>query len=353
MAGYEDDISTQLISMGCSICGRPLRDPNSIERGWGPDCDANYMFGTGTDRVSAQVEHLFDEEAAAEAIRSAPTVVPTRFVEPVRVAAKGDVATDGTVLKGGEILESRQLNIPGLREYWERKGGGADDPRAKWRHSPEVRREMVSNGVWYASRAVTFGYDEDVISAEKVDPKWLVLAAVQRFARAVGMPTVADRMTNFYGAKMRKFTEVRLKAADKRDTIIFEHSVPASHVTFRSAVGPGVSRLHAPYNVQWNELVRSNRETFFAFEKDPPYFWRYYRDGDVRRVVNMVQECFGDALSITRPAELAGDRMAKQRRRQNQAPIVDVWTGEVRWIPKSLLPNFADSARFLPLKGAR
>lgn len=332
--GYESDISTELLAVACTFCGKPLRVPESIERGYGPDCDANYMQGLGAEMVSAQMEALFDPEEAAAALRQAPDIVPTGWVEPTVVAKKGEPieTPEGLVeAKGGEILQSRPLDPGSLRDYWRKKGGDADDPSAPWRTDSGVRHALVSYGIWYASRAVTFGFDGNVSTAQKVDPRFLVVASVQRFARAVGLAGAADRMANFYAARISKVVKAKVARVEKqlRDAIIFETGVPSDHRTFsgaRRGVGPGMVRVHAPYSDQYNRLARENKDVFVAFEKDKPYFWRYFRQGDLRKVINLLQECFGDKVSLTRPMRTFQERVERSK----LVRIVDAWTGEVR-----------------------
>lgn len=332
--GYETDISTELLQVSCTFCGKPLRVPESIERGYGPDCDANYMDGLGAEMVSAKMEALFDPDEAAAALRSAPDLEPTGWVRPTRLAEAGDIidTPDGQqTAKGGEILESVPLTPGSLRAYWASKGGDADSPSARWRTDPSVRHAMVSYGIWYASRAVTFGFEASESSAQKVDPRFLVVASVQRFARAVGLTAAADRMANFYAARISKVVKAKLARVEKelRDAIIFETSIPTDHRTFagaRRGVGPGMIRVHAPYSEQYNRLARENKDVFTAFEKDPPYFWRYFHERDTRKVINLLQESFGDRPSITRKMRSQQERMERSR----LVRVMDAWTGEVR-----------------------
>lgn len=332
--GYETDISTALLQVSCTFCGKPLRVPESIEKGYGPDCDANYMHGVGATMVSERMDALFDPEEAAAALRSAPTIEPENWVEPTVIAEKGDriETPDGMqTAKGGEILESRSLRPGSLRAYWESKGGKADDPSAPWRHDSDLRARMVSYGIWYASRAVTFGFEGSESTAEKVDPRFLVVASVQRFARAVGLTRAADRMANFYAARVNKVVKAKLARVEKelRDAIIFETDVPESHTPFRRPLGPGMIRVHTPYSEQFNRLARENKEVFVAFEKDPPYFWRYFRRQDLRKVINILQSAFGDRPSLTRKMRTYQERMERSALKR----IMDAWTGEVRLFP--------------------
>lgn len=346
-AGYETDVSTVLLQVSCCFCGKPLRDPISVERGWGPDCDDNYMDGAGASGVLDQMHALFNPDEAAEAIRQAPNVRPTTWVEPLKTAKRGEPLEDGTKAKGGEILVSRPLTVSGFHDYLVARGGSPDDPQAAWRLDLETRRKLVSNAMWYASRAVTFGFEQSEVSADKVDPRFLVVASAQRLARAFGLIGAADRMANFYGARIVRVVKARLKqiAAGERDAIIFETHVPATHLTFpgaRRGIGPGMVRVHTPYSDQFNRLARENKALFVAFEKDPPYFWRYFHGDRLRDAINILQSCFGDRTSLTRTMQAPAERARRRRMKR----IVDSWTGEVRLFDVAMASQLLASDRY-------
>lgn len=365
--GYESDISTQLLRFPCGICGTFLRDPTSLERGWGPICDGKYMGGAGGAAVFQRMVEEFDVTAAAEAIRSAPSFAPTGWMEPtgkiVRRFKKGDELPNGETAMGGEIeAPTRPLNPGSLRDYWIKRGGEPDDPNAAFKvpDDVELRRTMVSNGIWYASRAVTYGFQQDVVTAAKVDPRFLVLAAVQRFARAVGLPGAADRMVNFYGAKVVKLVKLTRQAALGNAVILFEE-VPDDYKLLmwnentrrkeHTAVGPGVVRVHTPYvrsggSQEWNRLAKENRDIFFAWEKDDPYWWRYFRTKDLRQVINIAQGAFGDRLSITRAMIPKREREEFQSTTARMDLVVDLQTGEARYVDKSAARKLNSSPRY-------
>jgi extradiol dioxygenase family protein len=378
--GYEADISTQLLRMGCAICGRPLRDPISLERGWGPVCDEKFMMG-GTERVWAQMEADFNPDEAALAMREAPTVEPMRWLEPIinqetgkpyieRTFKKGEELPDGTKAQGGEIVTKTKPIRPGsLRDYWIGKGGDPDDPNAPWRTSAELRRTMVSNGIWYASRAVSFGFDGSVVSAEKVDPKWMVVAAVQRFARAVGLPGAANRMTEFYGAKMVKYIQAQTKATKKASAkkgIVFEH-VPATYQIEQwdaqarrkrvMAVGDHAMRVHVPYSQEFNNLAWENKDIFFgregekdqwsyALAKTQAMYWRYFNQRDLRQVVNIISGVFGDQMCITRKMLTVEDRKRKISERLGKVCVLDVSTGTARLFPREIADQLVSRSEY-------
>jgi hypothetical protein len=351
--GYEQDISTQLLAVRCCFCSKPLRDPTSIERGYGPDCDENYMGGFGEAAVWARMQSAFSPTEAAEAIRSAPTIEPTSWVQPSTVAERGELLEDGTKAKGGEILSGSPLRPGSLRAYWERIGGSSDSSRARWLTDPSVRHEMVSKGIWYASRAVTFGFAEHIVSAEKADPRFLVVASVQRFARAVGLDGAASRMANFYAARVLRVVKKQLKEREKlqRDAILFEtvhpeHPMdvwnPVTRRAERQIAGTLYMRVNAPYSEEFNRLARENRSLFATWEKDPPYFWRYFRTEDLRHVVNILQECFADRPALHRRMETAAERSRKARLVQ----VVDSFTGEVRLFERAQAQRLVANARY-------
>jgi hypothetical protein len=352
--GYESDISTGLLCIRCVFCGRELRRPESIERGSGDDCDAKYMWGMGADSVIGQMTHAFNEAEAEAAIATAPDVEPTHWIHPTRVAAEGqivEVDRDGEKVsikaEGGEVLESTPLRPGSLRQYWLSKGEA-------WRTSIEARQAMVSYGIWYASRAVTFGFDSDQVLNEKVDPRFMVVAAVQRFARAVGLFRAAEAMAGFYAARVVKVVKAQLKAklqeqaAAERDAIVFETDVPPQHRPYRDPVGPGMMRVRAPFSDQFNRLVRENKRVFPTFEKDGKYFWRYFHESNLREVVNICQAVFGDRMTLTRPMQTAEMRAARSR----LVRVIDSWTGEVRLFPKATAERLV-STQPVPKKKGR
>jgi hypothetical protein len=315
--------------------------------------------------------NTFDIEEAAEAIRSAPEFEPTQWMEPtgkiVRRFKKGEELPDGSTARGGEIeAPTRPLRPGSLKDYWIKRGGDPDDPRAafKDRDNIELRRQMVSNGIWYASRAVTYGFQQDVVTAAKVDPQFLVLAAVQRFARAVGLPGAADRMVNFYGAQVVKIVKMTKQAALGNAVIIFE-MVPPNHRLLiwnqntrrkeYQEVGPEVVRVHTPYvksggSAEWNRLAKENSDIFFAWEKDDPYWWRYFRQKDLRQVINIAQGAFGDRLSITRQMVPTQERQDFQRKTGSMVLVVDLMTGEARFVEKSVARRLEQSDRYKVVK---
>lgn len=334
---YASDIATIMLDVSCTFCGKPLRDPVSIERGYGPDCDAKYMSGEGAAMVGARMNAVDLEEFKA-AILMAPNVKPENWVNPTSIASKGQTLPDGAIAKGGEILSGTTLNMPGLRDYLIGHAAPQDDfeePDAEWRTVPEIRRKVVSTGVWYASRAVSFGFSGEQVSAEKVDPKHMVVAAVQRVARAAGLHSAADRMANFYAARILKDVRARYKAAESpsRDTIIFE-TLEGGHL-----------RVHCPYSDTFNRLARESR-LFTGYEKDPPYFWRVFKAENLRDVVNLLQNEYGSRQSITRKS------MSQQERRQRSymQGVVDTWTGEVRLFNSDQARKLLEHDRFQPLE---
>lgn len=343
---YKEDLATQLMQVSCAICGRPLRVPMSVERGIGPECDEKVFGGGATEAATERAIALFDEKLAEETIEAAPNVPPPEWGDPIRIASEGDELPDGTIAKGGEVLEWRPIRVPGLRDYLRSK-----DPREEWRRDVHARFSLMSKALWYASRAVTFGFGQQQVSALKVDPAHEVVATCQRLARAFGLESCAYSMTHFYSARMLTLVKERVKGdlelqKARAEAIIFER-VPATYRPSgaRQEVGPGVMRVHAPYNTTYNEKARSLRGVFFAFEKDAPYFWRYFRVKDMTPVVNLLSAAYGDRKCISRGMVTASQRKAETRRK-DIVLIADVETGEVRYFPPDVAAKFKGSKRF-------
>jgi SWI/SNF-related matrix-associated actin-dependent regulator 1 of chromatin subfamily A len=70
---YESESGTKLLATHCLICGRALRDPESIERGIGPICNEKH-FAPGAGTQSA------DEDALEDALNRAPADLNNAFV---------------------------------------------------------------------------------------------------------------------------------------------------------------------------------------------------------------------------------------------------------------------------------
>ena len=347
---YALDISTQLMEVACAVCGRPLRAPISIERGIGPECDAKIYFGGATEAATERALALFDEHLAREVIESAPNVPPPEWGDPVRIASEGEQLPDGTTAKGGEVLEWRPIRVPGLRDYLKSR-----DPKEEWRRDLQARLNLMSKALWYASRAVTFGFGQQEVSALKVDPAHEVVATCQRLARAFGLESCAYSMTHFYSARM--LTLIKTKLGDdlklatelqeaRAKAIIFER-VPPSYWPSgaRQEVGQNVMRLHAPYDPAYNEKARELRGVFFTFEKDPPYFWRFFNTKHMAQVVNLLSAVFGDRKVISRDMVTASQRKTEVSKR-SMVLIADVETGEVRYFSPETAARFKGSKRF-------
>lgn len=285
---YEQELSTRMLGIHCIFCGRALRDPDSLERGWGPTCDQKYMGGMGTARVQKITETHLDVAQTVIAMQLAPKLAPTRWVTPKEIDDEGN------------ILKAEPLVLPSLYDRWVELGGRPDDLQARWRTDREARRRMLSIGIWYASRAIRFGFDQDETVALRVDAAKLTLVAVQNFASAIGFETAAKQIADRYTSAL------------EREYVVFQ-KVEASHRPRfwgdrvgkwieKPPVGPGVLRMHAPYNESYNRLARENSQLFFAAEKgegeDKGKFWRYFKEKNLRDVVNMLQGVYGDAYCL-------------------------------------------------------
>jgi len=154
--GWENAISTKTLATHCVFCGRALRDPISVDRGYGPECAEKHW-------MPHSVPTSVDPAGIERAMAMAPAV---------------------------------------LREAWERIGGAADESDAAWRVSPETRRQMLSIGLHYGALAVSFGPAEASVVRGKVDSAKQCIAAVQGFAQAAGYAAAAERMREKYIEKL-------------------------------------------------------------------------------------------------------------------------------------------------------
>lgn len=72
-SSYENAPSTTLLATHCALCGRPLRDADSVERGVGPDCAEKHGYG------DAQGEADWDR--IGDLLTNAPTSLFEAVVE--------------------------------------------------------------------------------------------------------------------------------------------------------------------------------------------------------------------------------------------------------------------------------
>jgi hypothetical protein len=169
-------------------------------------------------------------------------------------------------------------------------------------------------------------------------------------------------MINFYGAKVVKVVKLTKQAAVGNAVIVFEE-VPDDYQLLmwnphtrrkeRTAVGPGVVRVHTPFitgSQEWNRLTKENKEIFFAWEKDDPYWWRYFWTKDLRQVINIAQGVFGDRLSITRPMIPKREREEFARKTARMDLVVDLQTGESRYVDKINARKLNRSERYEVVK---
>ena len=150
--GWENALSTKLAATRCCFCARSLRDPESIERGYGPECAEKFVMPTS-------MPDSLDEAAAVRALNMMP---------------------------------------PLLRGSMERIGGKVGDPQAEWRTSPASRRQMVSTGLYIGALAVSFGADQMSVIRAKIDSSKQVLAALQQMSKAFGYSRCSDRLATKY-----------------------------------------------------------------------------------------------------------------------------------------------------------
>lgn len=109
---YETESGTVLLAQHCLICGRPLRDPDSVEAGIGPDCAEKYSFGLSVGAGGAPGS--INEQALANALKVAPVPLLEAF-------ARGEARKDGRGGLRGAI--SGAIHITGYK--WETRAKDA------------------------------------------------------------------------------------------------------------------------------------------------------------------------------------------------------------------------------------
>jgi hypothetical protein len=238
--GYEQALSTKLLATHCIFCGRPLRDPQSVQRGYGPDCAEKY---------------------AQDFTHGYP---PT------------DIDVAGTIA-------ALEMAPDPLKSRWRQMGGSTEDLSAPWMTDPEIRREMLSVGLHYGAMAVSYGSDQLKTVRERVDAAMLTIVALQHFADAVG-----------YGVVAQKIRDRFLTRLENQDHIRF----------IRSPSRPGAIGVHTPYNDQWLRVARGSGKLFYASERRDKFFFRYFHEQDLGQVINMLQGVFGDAFCINPEGQL-------------------------------------------------
>lgn len=243
--GWETAVSTQLLASNCVFCHRPLRDPESVERGYGPECAEKYWMPRG-------LPESVDQEQAEKAMRMAPKV---------------------------------------LLERWEAEGGKAGDPDAEWRHDAGVRHKMLSLGLHYGALAVSFGASETSVVARKVDSAKQCIAAVQQFALAAGYAACATRLVDKYMAQLEEAAKSKGKALEKM-------------IVFRRSSRPGILGVHTPFigSVQWRSWCAGQRDLFvhaeYRQEGDAKLYFRYFDEKKLGFVANALSGIFGDCLVL-------------------------------------------------------
>lgn len=175
---YEDALSTQLLATHCGMCGRPLRDPQSIERGIGPDCyERALMF-------DARGPGPLNEELFVAALKQAP-----------------------------QMLQERLLKISGPIEQGTWKNFG-------------VRRDMVSVALHHAALATSFGSDGTQTNRQGYDTAKAVIATTHALALAGGFNATAERINANFRLDRAKGTidiKITYESVDKKT---FGLSVP-------------------------------------------------------------------------------------------------------------------------------
>ena len=94
--GYELEGGTQMLAQSCIFCGRPLRDPESIERGCGPYCaEKHHVFAATAPLDEASLQH---------ALETAPPVMRLAVEEKMPNARK---AVSAAIHAAGKAWETR------------------------------------------------------------------------------------------------------------------------------------------------------------------------------------------------------------------------------------------------------
>jgi len=78
---YEDAPSTRLLATQCAMCGRPLRDAVSIERGVGPDCAEKFGY--------AEAQGAPQWSRAAALLAAAGVPLPEDWTKDAHVVVNG------------------------------------------------------------------------------------------------------------------------------------------------------------------------------------------------------------------------------------------------------------------------
>lgn len=161
LATYTDAPATDLLATACCLCGRPLLDAASVERGIGPTCAKNAGVGDaahaadwervakvlarvslapasddarreanrlvhriGHDPLAAEVPHLIEAIEALGYLKLAATLAAHITPVTVRVEVEGDTLAVSADLPHGEVFDAfvaAMRNLPGRRWNGERK----------------------------------------------------------------------------------------------------------------------------------------------------------------------------------------------------------------------------------------
>jgi len=154
------------------MCGRPLRDPTSIERGIGPDCWAKAWQSDADKRTSPLNEELF-----LAAFVQAPQLLQERLIQIA-----------------GPINEKRWTEF-------------------------EVRRQMISVALHHAALAASFGSDGVKTDRQGFDTAKAVIATTHALALAGGFNNTAERInSNFRLDEAKNSVNIKItyESPDKR-----------------------------------------------------------------------------------------------------------------------------------------
>ena len=147
--GYETALATGLLATNCCVCGRPLLDADSVQRGYGPDCRDKYMM---PDRMTEQP----DRDLMRQAFEVAPGSMRTALTKVAPVS------------------------------HW-------DDA--------DVRQKLVNVATFHAALAVSYGGNTKLTNENGIDTSKLVIAAFQALAMGAGYSKLATRLIATFASR--------------------------------------------------------------------------------------------------------------------------------------------------------
>lgn len=71
---YENAPSTKMLATDCAVCGKPLRDPLSVDAGVGPECRKRYGYNVEIDPEARKTANRLIHAIACERSAQAPNL---------------------------------------------------------------------------------------------------------------------------------------------------------------------------------------------------------------------------------------------------------------------------------------